>query len=120
VARWLIFPLFIAELKAIIKLMKDRSAPKRYKAVVIVGLIYLFSPIDLIPLPVLGFSVVDDIVIWAGILYYLKEPLSKYSDKEQPKKQHSSRDAKRKFKGSQVVDADYEVVDEEKEKQDNE
>lgn len=108
-ARWLIFPLLMAELKSIINMMKDKKAPKRYKAVVILGLIYLFSPVDLIPAPVLGLSIIDDVAIWGAILAYIKEPLSAYKgDPISPKD--------RKYKGKKVVEVDdYVVMDEDKE-----
>ncbi|MBE6020651.1 MAG: hypothetical protein IJC41_02740 [Firmicutes bacterium] len=112
-ARWLIFPLLAAELKSIINMMKDKSAPKRYKAVVILGLIYLFSPVDLIPAPVLGLSIIDDISIWGAILSYLHKPLSAYKDEKiNPKS--------RKYKGKTVVDVeDYVIKDEDKEMREN-
>ena len=113
-ARWLIFPMFIAEIKSIVKMLKDKDAPKRYKALLIFGLIYLFSPVDLIPAPILGLSIIDDITIWAAILYFLKEPLSKY-------KEESGAEGKTKYKDKNIVEVeDFVVEDDIKEKQDNE
>ena len=112
-ARWLIFPLIAAELKNIIKMMKDKSAPKRYKAVVILGLIYLFSPVDLIPAPVLGLSIIDDISVWAAILSYLHKPVSAYKDEKIDPKG-------RKYKGKKIVEVeDFVVMDEDKEMREN-
>lgn len=42
------------------------------------GIIYLLSPIDLIPAPILGFSIIDDLVLWAIILSWLGEELDRY------------------------------------------
>lgn len=113
-ARWLIFPMFIAEIKSIVKMLKDKDAPKRYKAVLIFGLIYLFSPVDLIPAPILGLSIIDDITIWGAILYFLKEPLSKYNE-------GFSKTQKNRYKDKNVVEVeDFVVEDDIKEKQDNE
>lgn len=114
--RWLIFPLLIKEIRSIKYLFQDKTAPKRYKLVVILGLIYLISPIDLIPAPILGFSIIDDLVIWGFILNYLKEPLSKYSQKYD--REHG-RDSKRTgksgegpYKGKNVVkDVTFTIVD---------
>ena len=118
--RWLIFPLLIKEIRSIKYLFQDKTAPKRYKAVVILGLIYLISPIDLIPAPILGFSIIDDLVIWGFILNYLKEPLSKYSrqyDREHGRdsKQTNKKDKKGgndAYKGKTVVrDVTFTVVE---------
>lgn len=107
-ARWLIFPLFISEIKSIYRLLKDKAAKKRYKATIILGLIYLFSPIDLIPAPILGFSIIDDCVIWAVILYMLKEPLSEYKDADS-----AGRKSKVKTKGKNIYETeDFVVVEE--------
>lgn len=113
-ARWVIFPLFISEIKSIISMMKDKYARKRYKAVVIFGLIYLFSPIDLIPAPVLGFSIIDDIAVWAVILSYLKKPLAEYKDNTAGNKKGGA------YKGKKVVEVDdYVVMDEDEEMRKN-
>ena len=111
--RWLLIPLLIREIRSIKYLFQDKQAPKRYKFVVILGLIYLISPIDLIPAPILGFSIIDDCVIWGCILYYLKEPLEKYADRKQKEKSRADR---RAFRGKKIIeDAEYTVVKEEKE-----
>ncbi|MDO4481451.1 MAG: hypothetical protein Q4C14_01805 [Bacillota bacterium] len=113
-ARWLIFPVFIAEIKSIWKMLKDKDAPKRYKALLIFGMIYLFSPVDLIPAPILGFNIIDDITIWGAILYLLKEPLSKY-------KEDFAKKGKNRYKDKNVVEVDNFVVEDDiKEKQDDE
>ena len=112
-ARWLIFPLLMAELKSIINMMKDKKAPKRYKAAVILGLIYLFSPVDLIPAPVLGLSIIDDVTVWGAILTYLKGPLSEYKDVPVKKKG-------RDHKGKTILEVDdYVVMDEDEEMRKN-
>ena len=52
-------------LRLYIRLMRDYRVPMRAKGVVIGALIYLISPIDLLPdmlLPVIG--QVDDIAVW--------------------------------------------------------
>lgn len=104
--RWLIFPLLIKEIRSIKYLFQDKTAPKRYKLVVILGLIYLVSPIDLIPAPILGFSLIDDLVIWGFILNYLKEPLSKYSQRYDQEHGRASKKAGRAggqtFKGAKT------------------
>ena len=46
------FRILIRRIKAIKSMMRDKTVPKRKKALVVAGIIYLFLPIDLIP-PVL-------------------------------------------------------------------
>ena len=110
--RWLIFPLLIRELRSIRYLFRDKTAPLKYKAAVIIGLIYLISPVDLIPAPILGFGILDDLVIWGCLLYYLKDPLSKYEKNFEKKSKPSP-------KGKQIIeDVTYTVVmDDEEEKE---
>ena len=67
------FRVIFKRIKAIRFMMKDRSVPKRKKALIIAGIIYLFLPVDLIP-PILfpiawvdlskkyrGKTVIDDV-----------------------------------------------------------
>ncbi len=73
--RWLFV---IKRLKAIKYFLADKKVRLYKKAIIIGGLIYLFSPIDLIPAPVLGFSILDDLTLWGFILYYFKDELDTY------------------------------------------
>ena len=43
------FQMLIKRIKAIRFMMADKSVPKRKKALIVFGIIYLFLPIDLIP-----------------------------------------------------------------------
>ena len=65
----------IKRIKAIRFMMADKTVPKRKKALVIFGIIYLFLPVDLIPPVLFPFGFVDDLVLWIWILYTLKETL---------------------------------------------
>ena len=47
-------------IKAIRFFMKDKTVPLRKKLLILLGIVYLVSPIDLIPAPVLIFGLVDD------------------------------------------------------------
>ena len=108
--RWLILPLVLKEIRSIRDLFKDKQAPLRYKLLVIGGLIYLISPIDLIPAPILGFSIIDDCVLWGAILYYLKDPLGAYTREREGK----SRVKSSKYKGKTIIrDVSYRVHEEE-------
>lgn len=56
-------------LRAIVSMMKDKTVPKRKKALVIFGLIYLVLPVDLIP-PILGpVGFIDDAILWIWIIW---------------------------------------------------
>jgi|GEM_PF-153322 len=76
--QWIFLGVLMKRLKAVRLFMKDKDVPFRKKLIIILGILYLFSPIDLIPAPVLGFSVIDDIALWSFIIYYLKDELDKY------------------------------------------
>lgn len=93
-------------IKAIKYFMKDKKVPLRRKIIIVAGIAYLLSPIDLIPEPILIFGIVDDIVLWAFILWYLKSELDKYwveTDQVRPAG---------KFKGKNIIDdVNFEVKD---------
>ena len=102
----------IQRIKAVKYMMKDKSVPKRKKALVLFGIAYLLMPFDLIPLlvPVLG--VMDDVVLWLYILISLKDELDKYQPESQEKKAD-----KTKFAGKNIIDGvNFEVWDEEQNK----
>lgn len=96
---------------AIKPMMKDPAVSKWKKTLVIVGLIYLILPFDLIPpmIPVFGF--LDDFVLWAFILSYLKDELDKYWDSSPKGQDYAS-----KFKKKNIIDnVEFTVEDEEEE-----
>ena len=74
----------IKRIKAIRFMMADKTVPKRKKALVVFGLIYLFLPVDLIPPVLFPFGFLDDLVLWIWILYTLKETLDTYWMGEKP------------------------------------
>lgn len=99
--------LLFKRIRAIGYLMRDPQVSFYKKALVVFGIIYLISPIDLIPFPVLGFSVIDDMALWAFILSFLKEQLDQYDPKSK----------KQSFKGKKIIDSvAYEVKKEDDEK----
>ena len=72
----------IRRIRAIKNLLFDPSVPKSKKILIIFGIIYLLVPFDLIPAPVLGFSVIDDMAVMLFILAYLSDELDQYSEKK--------------------------------------
>lgn len=99
---------FIRRAKAIPMFLKDKRAPLWKKALVVLGFIYLILPFDLIPpiIPVFGF--LDDIVLWAFLISFLKDELDRY-DVQAP-----ASDPSVKYKDKNVVDVNYAVKEEDK------
>ena len=62
----------------IIKFLMDKNVPFKEKWWVIIPLIYILSPADLIPAPVIGFSIVDDAVMFVFLLTVVAEKTKKY------------------------------------------
>ncbi|MFA7549746.1 MAG: DUF1232 domain-containing protein [Sedimentibacter sp.] len=62
----------------IIKFLFDKNIPMREKWWVIIPVIYILSPADLIPEPVLGFGIVDDLVILGLLLTIVYDKIKKY------------------------------------------
>lgn len=99
----------IKRIKALKAFLFDKSVSKLKKVVVIFGIIYLFSPIDLIPAPILGFSVIDDLVLWGFILSWLGKELDQYwmeSDSEA-----SDAEIRKNLKGKKIFEASAKEAD---------
>ena len=93
-------------IKAIRFMMADKTVPKRKKILIVLGLIYLFLPVDLIPPVLFPIAWMDDAVLWAWILWTLKDELDKYWLGEK------AEDLSKKYKSKDVIDieeAAYEV-----------
>lgn len=94
-------------IRAIRHFMKDKSVPLHKKLIIVGGFLYLISPIDLIPEPILIFGIVDDITLWTFIIWYLKSELDQYwlgTDQVKPAE---------KFRGKNIIDdVNFEVEDE--------
>lgn len=93
---------------AILFMMKDKTVKWYKKALIIAGIIYLFLPFDLIPGFIPGAGMIDDILAWVLILYYLRDELDKYwmGDK--------SVDLSKKYRNA-VNDVEYSVDDDKEE-----
>ena len=105
------FRVLIKRIKAIRFMMADKTVKWTKKAIIIAGIVYLFLPVDIIPPVIFPFGIIDDLLVWALILWYLSSELDKYWIGEKPK------DYSRKFRGKTVVDdVEYDVDDEKTEK----
>ncbi|QIB26627.1 YkvA family protein [Caloranaerobacter azorensis] len=87
---------FLKRASIAIKYLLDSNVPFSKKIWIILGLIYLISPIDLLPEPILGFGIIDDIVLILYILAKLADDLDEYANKD----------------NKVIEDVEYEVKDE--------
>lgn len=115
--QFIFFRVLMKRIKAIRHFIMDKEVPKRKKIIIIAGILYLLSPIDLIPEPILIFGAVDDIVLWTFIIWYLKDELDKYWIEPGAVK------AMKKFRGKNIIDdvnfeVEEEVVKEEEQNKD--
>ena len=99
----------LKRIKAIRFMMADKTVKWWKKGMIIAGIVLLFSPIDFIPFFVFPFNIIDDILIWVFILWYLRKELDSYWMGEEGK------DLSKKFRGKTMVDdVEYEVEDDDK------
>lgn len=91
----------------IFKFLFDKNIPLKEKWWIIIPLTYIISPIDLIPAPIFGFSIIDDIIMFIFLLSIVMEKTKKYYDKE--------RNNKTVKKDKIVEDVEYEIHKDEEE-----
>lgn len=90
--------------------MFDKNIPLREKWWVILPLIYILSPADLIPAPILGFSLVDDGVMLLYLLSVVVSKTNKYYGTENKKTETNKSNINKK---DIVENVDYEIKDDE-------
>ena len=99
----------LSRFKAIRFMMADKTVPKSKKAIIILGIAYLFLPFDIIPAMVFPLSLIDDLVVWLVIIWYLKKELDVYWTGEK------KYDLAKKFRNRDIVDdVEFEVEDDSK------
>jgi Uncharacterized conserved protein len=96
--QFIFLQVLIKRLKAIKFFLKDKEVPLHKKLIIIGGILYLLSPVDLIPEPILLFGAIDDIVLWVFIIWYLKDELDKYWREDSDVKPSE------KFRGKNIID----------------
>lgn len=102
------FQVIIKRIKAIKFLLKDKEVPKRKKALVILGIVYLFLPVDLIPPVLFPIAWIDDMILWIWILWTLRDELDSYWLGD------PITDLSKKYKGKTIIkDVNFEVDEEE-------
>lgn len=105
--QYIFLRVLMRRIKAIPPFLRDKTVPFRKKLIIVLGIAYLLSPIDLIPAPILLFGIIDDIVVWSFIIYYPKDELDKYWLGEKEVKPEE------RFHGKKIIDdVKFEVKDE--------
>lgn len=98
------FRVILRRIKAIKFMMRDKSVPLRKKALVVFGIIYLFLPIDIIPIVIFPVSWIDDFILWVWILWHLRDTLDAYWIGEK------ATDLSREYRDKNVInDVDFKV-----------
>lgn len=88
----------------IFKFLFNKKIPLKEKWWIIIPVIYLLSPVDLIPEPILGFGFVDDIVMLVYLLSVVMDKTNKYNEKNEVNDEKI------------IENVEYEVRDDEEEK----
>ena len=98
----------LRRIAAITSLLRDKTVPLRKKALVIFGLVYLITPIDIIPAVLFPFALLDDLILWIYILWTLKDELDAYWLGEK------TEDLSKKFRDKTIVEGvEFDVEDKE-------
>ena len=66
------------KLLLVFKFLFDKKIPLKEKWWIIIPLIYILSPLDLIPMPILGFSILDDLLMFIYLMSVVTEKTKKY------------------------------------------
>jgi len=91
----------------IFKFLFDKSIPLKEKWWIILPLIYIISPADLIPAPILGFSIIDDAVMLFYLFSVVNSKTKKYYGSNDKNDQESNK------KENIVEDVEYEIHEDE-------
>lgn len=100
----------------IFKFLFDKSIPLKEKWWIILPLIYILSPADLIPAPILGFSIIDDAVMLIYLLSVVNSKTKKYYDTEKTEKKKNKNNKYNKYKEDIIENVEYEIIQDEDEK----
>ena len=93
--------------RAIGVMMRDQNVPFVKKLLVIATVLYILSPIDLVPLPIFPFSWMDDLAVFLIVIWYLKDTLDQYWLGGKPV------DLSKEFSSDDIVEGvEYEVHEE--------
>jgi len=62
-----------------LKLLSSREVSWKDKLPIIGLILYIVSPVDLIPYPILGYSIIDDLVVFVLLMKLVNRSIKKYS-----------------------------------------
>ncbi|MCG8541838.1 MAG: DUF1232 domain-containing protein [Clostridia bacterium] len=74
---------FFKRLSVLYKYLLDRNVSIFKKLLVVSALIYVISPLDLIPEVVLGFGIIDDVLLTVYVISSISNELDRYISKEE-------------------------------------
>ena len=100
------------KISLLFKFFFDNKIPLKEKLWIILPAIYLISPVDLIPEPILGFGFIDDIIVLGFLLSIVNKKTDKYYGSSNNQKYGESNN-KDKNDEKIIEDVIYEVHDEE-------
>src|SRR6056297_170437 len=95
----------IKQIMLLIDMLKNPEVKFWDKMKIILMLLYIISPIDLIPAPVFGFSIIDDLIILVFLINVINKLMIKYNYK------NTNRNIN---KEDIIEDVEYEVNEEDK------
>jgi uncharacterized membrane protein YkvA (DUF1232 family) len=102
--QFLSFRVIFKRIKAITSMMRDKTVSKWKKLLIVAGVAYLLTPVDLIPPVLFPFGWLDDVILWLWILWCLKDTLDAYWMGEKVV------DLSKSYKGKKIIsDVEYEV-----------
>lgn len=93
--------------------MFNRNIPLKEKWWIIIPLIYILSPADLIPAPILGFSIIDDAVMLMYLLSVVNSKTKKYYGDNNTDKNDKNRTKANKHKEDIIENVQYEINNDE-------
>lgn len=99
----------LKKVKTVFNYVFDRDVPVFKKLIIILGFIYLLFPFDIIPDPILGLGIIDDITILLIVYRSFKGELEKY----EYLKGNTNNKVKPKSKENIINNVDYRINHEE-------
>ena len=76
--QWVGFTVLRKRMTALKFMMRDKNVPLWKKGLVVLGALYLVSPLDLIPDVVFPVAFLDDLILWIWIFWFLRDELDRY------------------------------------------
>lgn len=101
------------KISLLFKFIFDKNIPLKEKLWIILPGIYLLSPVDLIPEPILGFGIIDDIIVLGFLLSLVNKKTNEYYNSDNSEKHSSQKNEKNNEKI--IENVEYEVHNEEEE-----